>query len=333
MVLTTTKQSQYIEKEGVMLKHVSLALAISLSYSSFAKGNELNTLSTNATSPKLYQSVDWIADGVFTQGVEGPAVDRKGTLYAVNFQEQGTIGKITAQAKSEQLLKLPNDSVGNGIRFDSEGNMYIADYVNHNILRVNSAYLNLDSHTEPHIQVYAHSPRMNQPNDLAIMTNGILLASDPDWANNSGQLWRIDKNHSVTLLEANMGTTNGIEVSPDNKTLYVNESVQRNVWQYRLSPDGRISNKKLLIHFEDGGLDGMRTDKHGNLYIARYGKGVIAIVSPAGKLLREVQLKGQHPTNVAFGGTDGKTVFVTMQKRGAIEAFRSEYPGRSFVGN
>ena len=118
-----------------------------------------------------------------------------------------------------------------------------------------------------------------------------------------------------------MGTTNGIAVSPDNRVLYVNESVQRNVWQYQLDNDGNLSNKKLLINFTDFGLDGMRTDPQGNLYIARYGKGVIAVVSPQGKLLREVELKGRFPTNLAFGGNNGDQVFVTMQKRGAIETF------------
>ncbi len=82
---------------------------------------------------------------------------------------------------------------------------------------------------------------------------------------------------------------------------------------------GEIGNKRLLIEFADHGLDGMRTDIHGNLYIARYGAGVVAVVSASGELLEEIRLKGQHPTNVAFGGEDGRSLFITMQKRGAIE--------------
>ncbi len=165
---------------------------------------------------------------------------------------------------------------------------------------------------------------------MAIMDNGILFASDPNWVKNSGQLWRINKKQDLILLEENMGTTNGIEVSPDNKTLYVNESVQRTIWRYDINERGQVSNKRLLIDFNDFGLDGMRTDKVGNLFVARYGKGVVAIISPQGKLIREVNLKGKYPTNVAFGGKDGKQVFVTMQKRGAIEVFTSEFAGRSF---
>ena len=75
----------------------------------------------------------------------------------------------------------------------------------------------------------------------------------------------------------------------------------------------------------------MRVDIKGNLYLARYGKGVIAKVSPQGMLLSELKLKGQYPTNVAFGGKDGKQLFVTMQKRGAIEAFFTEQSGASQI--
>lgn len=271
---------------------------------------------------------DWITDGVFTQGIEGPAVDDAGVLYAVNHQQQGTIGKVTAQGKVETLLTLKNGSIGNGIRFDKQGNMYIADYVNHNVLKVTKAALAQGGDLSQSVTVFAHDNRMDQPNDLAIMDNGILFASDPNWQASSGKLWRINTNGAVTLLEADMGATNGIEVSPDNNTLYVNESVQRKVWRYELDEQGNISNKQLFISFTDFGLDGMRTDNQGNLYIARYGAGVIAVVSPQGKLIKEIKLKGKHPTNVAFGGEEGKRLFITMQKRGGIEMAEVDFAGR-----
>ena len=137
-------------------------------------------------------------------------------------------------------------------------------------------------------------------------------------------------NGKMVILEDNMGTTNGIEVSPEGNTLYVNESVQLKVWAYDLSNNGSVSNKRLLIDFPDFGMDGMRCDVDGNLYIARYRKGVIAMVSPAGKLLREIKLKGAKPSNITFGGKDGKTVYVTLQDRGNIESFRVDAPGREW---
>ena len=74
----------------------------------------------------------------------------------------------------------------------------------------------------------------------------------------------------------------------------------------------------------------MRCDNQGNLYVTRHGKGTIVKLSSEGKLLREIQLKGEKPSNLAFGGKDGKTIFVTLQDRGYIESFRVESPGRSF---
>ncbi|MGC4036198.1 MAG: SMP-30/gluconolactonase/LRE family protein [Chitinophagaceae bacterium] len=274
----------------------------------------------NSTS--LFKSSVLTAVNSFTNGVEGPAVDKEGNLYAVNFNHQGSIGKITPAGESALFIDLPAGSIGNGIRFNKKGEMLVADYTMHNVLRV-------DMGTKQ-ITVYAHDSTMSQPNDIAIDNRGCLFASDPDWKNSTGRLWYVNKKGKFILLEDKMGTTNGVEVSPDNKRLYVNESAQRKVWMYDLSKKGKISNKRLLIEFPDFGMDGMRCDVKGNLYIARYGKGVVAVVSPAGELLREIELTGKKPTNVAFGGTDGRTVYVTLQDQGNIESFLTDTPGREW---
>jgi sugar lactone lactonase YvrE len=200
--------------------------------------------------------------------------------------------------------------------------MLIADYTNHNILKV-------DMNTRE-IRVYAHESTMNQPNDIAIGANDIVYASDPDWAESTGQIWRIDTDGKVTRLEADMGTTNGIEVSPDERTLYVNETVQRNIWAYDLSATGEVSNKRLLIQFPDFSMDGMRCDIQGNLYVTRHEKGTVAKVSPQGEVILEVELGGKRCTNLAFGGPDGRTCYVTIADRGNVEYFRTDLPGRSW---
>jgi gluconolactonase len=269
----------------------------------------------DTTSDELYQSRDFTPVDEFTSGIEGPAAAPDGSIYVVNFREEGTIGRVSKDGKSSLFVKLPEGSTGNGIRIDPHGDLLVADYTGHNVLKVELS--------SKKISVYAHNDQMNQPNDLAIAEDGTLFASDPNWQASTGQLWRIDTDGSTTLLEKDMGTTNGVEVSPDGKTLYVNESVQRKVWAYDLSPSGAISNKRLLIEFPDFGLDGMRCDKEGNLYITRHGKGTVAVVSPEGNLFREVQLTGKKPSNITFGGPDGKTCFVTLQDRGCLEAFRT----------
>lgn len=272
---------------------------------------------------QYWNARDLTPEKSFTSGAEGPAIIGSGPLFAVNYQKNGTIGMVDSLGKAEVFATLPNGSIGNGIRFDKEWNMYIADYVNHNILVMRSG--------ERDIHVFAHDSSMNQPNDLAITSSGLLFASDPDWKKGSGNIYWISRNGQMVKVDSGMGTTNGIEVSPGDKYLYVNESVQRKIWRYDLDKEGNLSNKKLLIEFPDFGLDGMRCDTLGNLFVCRYDKGTVAIVTPDGKVEREVELRGKKPSNIAFGGYDGKTCYVTVQDRGNIEVFRSKTPGREWA--
>jgi sugar lactone lactonase YvrE len=114
-----------------------------------------------------------------------------------------------------------------------------------------------------------------------------------------------------------LGTANGIEVSPDEKTLYVNSS--GNVFAYDLSKDGYVSNKRVLIGFSDSGMDGMRCDIKGNLYVTRFGKGVVVKISPEGLIIKINCLESQ--TNIAFGGTDGSQHMLLSRTRATLKAF------------
>jgi gluconolactonase len=274
----------------------------------------------NSFSQELFKSSLFTPVNGFTNGVEGPAVDKTGAVYAVNFNHEGTIGIITPEGVASVFIELADGSIGNGIRFDSRGNMFIADYTNHNILKVNMA--------NRKVSIFAHEPIMHQPNDIAIDSKDRIYASDPDFKAKKGRIWKIDINGKVSLLDSLPGSTNGIEISADEKTLYVNAVPK--VWAYELLPTGELGKKHLLIEFSDFGMDGMRCDIKGNLYIARYGKGTVVKVSPDGKVLQEISLTGKRPTNVAFGGKDGRTVYVTLQDQGNLECFVADNPGREW---
>ena len=268
----------------------------------------------------LFRSVLLTPPHSFTEGVEGPAVDKEGNVYAVNFEHDGTIGKITPTGIATIFVTLPQGSIGNGIRFNSKGEMLIADYTKHNILKV-------DMLTKQ-ITVVATEPQMSQPNDIAIDKKDRLYASDPDWKANTGRIWRIDPTGKVLLLDKDLGSVNGIDISPDGKILYCN--FQHKVWAYDINKTGMIVNRRDIIEFPDYGMDGMRCDLEGNLYIARYGKGTVVKLSPTGIVLNEITLIGKRPTNIAFGGQDGKTVYVTLQDQGNIETFRTDTAGREW---
>src|SRR3954464_14547457 len=83
--------------------------------------------------------------GEFTKGIEGPGCDGEGNVYAVNFAREGTIGKVDPEGgRGEVFVTLPGKSVGNGIVFDRQGRMYVADYVGHNVLRVDMKARKID---------------------------------------------------------------------------------------------------------------------------------------------------------------------------------------------
>lgn len=285
----------------------------------------LALLLASQTDEKLFVATPLTQPNQFTPGIEGPQCDRDGNIYVVNFEKQQTIGKVTPEGKAELFVTLPGKSTGNGIVFDAKGQMYVADYVAHNVLRINPATRK--------IEVFAHNDEMNQPNDLAIHPNGTLYASDPNWEKGTGQLWMIDTSGKTHRLAKGMGTTNGIEVSPDGQTLYLCETAhngeitQRNVWSFPIKSDGTVGEKKLLTRFPDYGFDGMRCDVDGNLYITRHGKGTVAVVTPGGEQIREIDVLGDKPSNLCFGGPDGRTVYVTEVEHTRLVTFRVDKPG------
>ena len=267
----------------------------------------------------LFIATPLTAEGSFTPGVEGPACDAAGNIYAVNFGNQQTIGKVTPDGKAEVFVTLPGKSVGNGIRFARDGTMLVADYAGHNILRV-------DMKTRA-VTVFAHEDKMNQPNDLALAPDGTLYASDPDWKTKTGQLWRIDREGGAHLVASGLGTANGLDVSPDGKTLYVNESEQRGVWAFPIAADGSLGPRKLVKQFDDFGFDGMRCDVDGNLYATRHSKGTVVKLSTTGDVLREIDVLGMKPSNICFGGPDGRTAYVTEVDHQRLVQFRVDRPG------
>jgi sugar lactone lactonase YvrE len=270
--------------------------------------------------------------GEYTSGIEGPGVDATGRLFVVNHRKQGTIGKVDpGAAGSQAFIDLPAGSVGNAIRFGPDGRMYVADYKGHNVFVFEAG----EAQGQAKAKVYFHSDQFHQPNDLTIAADGTIYASDPNWKGRDGQVWRITRGAdglgvgAVMASARKMSTTNGIDLSPDGKTLYVGESNTREIWAYRL--DGpKLLQQRLVTKFPDFSIDGLRTDIDGRLFVTRIEKGTVAVLSPDGKIEREISLSGKEPTNLAFGGPDGKTVFVTQRQGGFIETFRTDRPGREF---
>lgn len=271
------------------------------------------------TPPKEYVASDFTAENLFTENCEGPNY-RDGKLYVVNFQKDGTIGVVDDAGNASLFLTLPEGSTANAIQFNSKGEMLLADFTGHNVLRVNM--------NTKEVSVLVHDSLFNQPNDLFINKRDQVYASDPNWKAGTGRVWRIEPDGQHSIVADSMGTTNGITLSPDEKTLYVNESVQRKIWKFDVDAAGNLSNKTLFKEYPDHGFDGMKCDNEGNLYVTRYGAGQVDILNPKGEVIHTVLFQGLKTSNIAFGGPDGKTCFVTLQDRKCVEKFKSEVAGK-----
>ena len=197
---------------------------------------------TEAFAEELFKATPLTKPGEFTKGIEGPACDKAGNVFAVNFKEQGTIGRVSPDGKGEVFLTLPEGSTGNGIRFDKKGNMFIADYPKHNVMRV-------DAKTKK-LTVLAHEPRMNQPNDLAIDAKGNLYASDPSWAKVTGQL---DEFRVAFSVERSTAGADGYPLEHEHGHRQVPTLVDVTEDVARRNPD--VAEEDLIEAFRPGDLD------------------------------------------------------------------------------
>ncbi|MCE9609331.1 MAG: SMP-30/gluconolactonase/LRE family protein [Chthoniobacter sp.] len=170
--------------------------------------------------------------------------------------------------------------------------------------------------------------RFNSPNDLAIAKNGDIYFTDPPYGlakGNESPLKELEfsgvfrlSGGKVTLLTDEHRFPNGIALSPDEKTLYVNTSDPRapHVHAYPLNADGTLGKRRVffdtapLTNVGPGLPDGLKVDRAGNVWTS--GPGGILIISPAGKHLGTI-VTGQPTSNCAWG-EDGSTLFITANK-------------------
>lgn len=287
-----------------------------------ADATDLEATATRAAAEEpVHRAKILTPKGLFTTGIEGPAVDRQGNLFAVNFRRQGTIGLLKPDGSLALWKELPAGGVGVSIRFDRGGRMYVADYKRHRVLTLGKNGL---------LETYVESAKLHQPNDMSFSRDGVLYLSDPTWTpGKSGGIWRVGKDRALVRLVGDLKAPNGIDLSPDEKILYVADSQRGRIYAYEIQ-GATLRNRRELLKTEVETIDGLRTDTRGNIYVARIERGRVDKIAPDGTTLARIPLHGKSPSNLAFGGPDGRTVYVTLADQGNIESFRVEHPGREW---
>jgi signal peptidase len=305
-----------------------------------------------AAGEELFVSKPLTPVGEYNKGIEGPAVNAAGDLFVVGFKipddpnSRRGIGRVKkGAAQSERFAKLPPGAGGNAIRFDLQGRMYVADFMLHQIEVFEPGSTTAQSYFLPPPKPDG-KPGFTQPNDIAIARDGTIYASDPDFGHGTGRIWKITRGPNGKAVGAVMtstrpqGITNGLDLSPDNKTLYVSESKfnaanrPASVWAYRIDGTALVADPTPLRTFSEGGdVDGLKVDTDGRIFVARPEAGEVVILVPPGSPgapQPRVATAGKNPNNLTFGGADGRDVFVTQADPAKlfIERFRTDRPGR-----
>lgn len=208
----------------------------------------------------------------------------------------------------------------NGLAFDLEGRLVLCQHGDRRV-----AILNEDGQGFTTVADRWDGKRFNSPNDLCFDSLGNLYLTDPPFGAESPEARELEENGvyrvsvagEVTLLSNELARPNGIALSPDERTLYVANS-QRNrpvILAFPLSEDGSVGDPKVFFDgtplFQPGrrGVpDGLKVDERGNVWAT--GPGGVHVIDEEGELLGSL-LTGKPTSNCAFGGLDGKTLFIT----------------------
>src|SRR5215469_10202890 len=222
----------------------------------------------------------------------------------------------------------------NGLTLDKLGRLTINQHGNRRVVRMekNGQFTVLADRYE--------GKRLNSPNDLVYKSDGALYFTDPPFGlpkffddprkelPYSGVFRVSPDGKNVQLVTKELSGPNGLAFSPDEKYFYVDnwEDKRKIILRYEVSPDGTLSNGKVFFDMTsaegEDALDGMKIDQKGNLYVS--GPGGLWIISPGGKHLGTI-VGPEHPHNFAWGGDDGKTLYLCAQT--GLYRIRMNIPG------
>ena len=268
-------------------------------------GFALTPAAAQQPGEKLFIATPLTKAGEFTEGIEGPACDAAGNIYAVNFARQQTIGKRHARRQGRGLRHAARQELrATASSSTATALMYVADYVGHNVLRIDPADAG-DHRLRPRAEDEpAERPGASRP--TARSTPAI-----PTGATSTGQLWRIDREGKRDARRGRDGHDQRHRRQPRRQDALRQRERAAQRLGVRHRRGRRLRKKRLLQEVRRPRLRRHALRRGRQPYITRYGKGTVAVVSPQGEVLREIDVLGAKPSNLCFGGPDGRTVYVT----------------------
>ena len=242
---------------------------------------------------------------------EGPIGVQDGSLYVSDTLASRT---YHLDANGGNLaIERENTNRGNGIALMRDGTMLWAEGDGPRISKKNpnGGYMSI-----------MPGFRLFQPNDLIVDTKGGIYFTDPGPRPVVPGLkvyvyYLPPGAKQPMVIDDSVPRPNGITISPDGRTLYVDNTIGTTVYRYDIQPDGTVKNKRPFAELhdikagEEGFGDGMAIDRDGRLYVTTLTG--IQIFDAGGKYLGTIKVPRQ-PSNVAFAGSDKKTLYITARQ-------------------
>lgn len=261
--------------------------------------------------------------------LEGPSFDLEGNLYCVDII-WGRIFRIDTHGNFELFAEY--DGWPNGLRVHRDGRLFVADF--------KRGIMVIDPETrrvEPFLERY-RLEHLKAPNDLVFASNGDLYFTDQGLTglqDPTGRLFRVRADGHVDCLVDTIASPNGLVLSPDEETVYVAATRQNAILRVPLLRDGGAAKVGIFIQMSGGGgPDGIAIDEQGGLAVAHVGMGAVWLFNPKGEpTLRINSLCGPMTTNIAYGGHDRKTLFITESHSASILSVKVPVAGRQMFSH
>ncbi len=257
--------------------------------------------------------------------LEGPVFDRQGRLYVTDIPH-GRIFRIDPDGAWDLVAEY--DGWPNGLKIHRDGPIFITCY-KHGIMR-----LDPDSGSVVPCLETAGSEGFRGVNDLTFAANGDLYFTDQGQTglqDPTGRVYRLRPSGELTCLIDTVPSPNGIVIDTAMKSLFVAVTRAQQIWRIPLNGSGLVAKVGVFaqLHGGMGGPDGIALDEEGCLIVAHTGFGSIWRLSPVAEpLLRVKSPAGISTTNVAYGGPDRKTLFITESATGSILTAPMPAPGQ-----
>jgi gluconolactonase len=260
-------------------------------------------------------AIETVSEGY--QFLEGPAYDRRGFLLFCDVTGD-TIHRRADADGSVTVFRRPSGQA-DGLAIDRDGRVYIAERGARRLSRSAA-----DGTNTVLVERY-EGKRLNSPNDLVLHASGAVYFTDPPFGlpnMTEGKeldfngVFRWTETGGLEVLSREMTLPNGINFSPDEKRLYVNESRERRVYVFDVNADGTIANRRAFADLEgastDWSADGLEVDANGNVYSA--GPKGVWTFAPDGRLLSRLTFQ-ENITNLEWGDADRQSLYVTGTTR------------------